>query len=148
MRNGHSARARRLVALSAVALLSSTACNIRHELVLPETPGVIDPGAVDGPTGANGLRIGALGALKLQTGSGESLWQLGGLLADEWRSSSSNAATNDIDRRSTANDNASLTVAYSNIQQARGYFRDALDAMNADLPQRWTQIGELYFGLA
>jgi hypothetical protein len=39
------------------------------ELVDPQAPTVIDQGAVDGPTGANGLRVGALGAFKMQTGS-------------------------------------------------------------------------------
>ena len=58
----------------AVAALLSTGCNLRHELVAPQNPGVIDEGAASGPTSANGLRIGALGALKLQTGSGETLW--------------------------------------------------------------------------
>src|SRR5262245_60554660 len=83
------------LAVGAAALLG---CNLRHELVAPENNGaIIDEDAASGPTGANGIRIGALGALRLQTGggSGETFWQLGGLLADEWKSSSANAATNE-----------------------------------------------------
>src|SRR5262249_9066246 len=63
-------------------------CNLRHELVAPQTPGVIDDAALAGPTGANGLRLGALAELKRQTAAGETLWQLGGLLSDEWKSAS------------------------------------------------------------
>jgi len=124
------------------------ACNLRHELVAPQTPGVIDDAALAGPTGANGLRLGALAELKRQTGSGGTLWQLGGLLADEWKSASASAATNEIDQRSVSTSNASVTAAYNGIQQARGYFRDAITAMLAYRPDYKNQIGELYLGLA
>jgi starch-binding outer membrane protein, SusD/RagB family len=149
MRHGIAARARwtRAAGTLGVASLLFSACNLRHELVAPATPGVIDDNAAAGPTGASGLRIGAIGSLKLQTGSGETLWQLGGLLADEWKSSNSAAATNEIDRRAVTTSNASVTAAYNNIQQSRGYFRDAIAAMNRYLPDNKSQIGELYFGL-
>jgi hypothetical protein len=123
-------------------------CNLRHELVAPQTPGVIDDGALAGPTGANGLRLGALAELKRQTAAGETLWQLGGLLADEWKSSSGSAATNEIDQRSVSTSNASVTAAYNGTQQARGYFRDALNGMTSYRPDYKNQIGELYLGLA
>jgi hypothetical protein len=125
-------------------------CNLRHELVAPEHTGsIIDEDAARGPTGANGIRIGALGSLRLQTGggSGETFWQLGGLLTDEWKSSSANAATNEIDRRSVSTNNASLTAAYNSIQQARGHFRDAIIAMETDRPYDPAWRGELYLGL-
>ena len=141
-----SVRVRALVASTLVLL----GCNLRHELVSPEYTGaVIDEEAASGPTGANGIRIGALGALRLQTGggSGETFWQLGGLLADEWKSSSAGVATNEIDRRSVSTSNASLTAAYNSIQQARGYFRDAIAAMEKYRPYAPAWRGELYFGL-
>jgi hypothetical protein len=125
-------------------------CNLRHELVAPEHTGsIIDEDAVRGPTGANGIRIGALGSLRLQTGggSGETFWQLGGLLTDEWKSSSANASTNEIDRRSVSTNNASLTAAYNSIQQARGHFRDAIIVMETDRPYDPAWRGELYLGL-
>lgn len=37
--------------------------------------------------------------------------------------------------------------AYNNIQQSRGFFRDAIAAMNTYLPDNKSQIGELYVGL-
>src|SRR5262245_63330968 len=124
MRHAMISRARWMTGAALVAPLMLAACNPRDELVDPQAPTVIDQGAVDGPTGANGLRVGTLGAFKMQTGSGETLWQLGGLLADEWKSSNTSAATNEIDRRSISTSNASLTTAYAGIQQARGYFRN------------------------
>jgi len=150
MRRAMISRARWIAAAVVVAPLVATACNPRDELVDPQAPTVIDQGAVDGPTGANGLRVGALGAFKMQTGSGETLWQLGGLLADEWKSSNTSAATNEIDRRSISTSNSSLTTAYTGIQQARGYFRNAIDAMVQWVPDdsiAKSRIGELYFGL-
>jgi hypothetical protein len=133
-----------------IATVVQIGCNLRHDLVSPEITGaIIDEEAASGPTGANGIRIGALGALRLQTGggTGETLWQLGGLLADEWKTSSSAVATNEIDRRSVSTSNASLTAAYNSIQQARGYFRDAIVAMETYRPYDPAWRGELYFGL-
>jgi hypothetical protein len=141
-----SARSGVLVACGAALV----GCNLRHELVSPEHTGsIIDEDAASGPTGANGIRIGALGSLRLQTGggSGETFWQLGGLLADEWKSSSGSVATNEIDRRSVSTSNASLTAAYNSIQQARGHFRDAIVAMETYRPYDPAWRGELYLGL-
>src|SRR5438045_1779446 len=151
MRRAMIVRARWIAGAAAcIAPLVVNGCSPRDELLDPQTPTIIDQGAVDGPTGANGLRVGALGAFKMQTGSGETLWQLGGLLTDEWKSSNSAAATNEIDRRSISTSNASLTTAYTGIQQARGYFRDAIKAMVTWVPDdsiARSRIGELYFGL-
>jgi starch-binding outer membrane protein, SusD/RagB family len=137
-----------VVVAGLLCALPLSACNLRHELVAPQTPGVIDDAALAGPTGANGLRLGALAELKRQTAAGETLWQLGGLLADEWKSSSGSAATNEIDQRSISTSNASVTAAYNGIQQARGYFNDALNGMTTYRPDYKNQIGELYLGLA
>jgi len=151
MRRAMMSRARwTTAAAAAIVPLLVTSCSPKDELLDPQTPTVIDQGAVDGPTGANGLRVGALGAFKMQTGSGETLWQLGGLLGDEWKSSNSSAATNEIDRRSISTSNTGLTTAYTGIQQARGYFRNAIDAMKQWVPDdsiARSRIGELYFGL-
>src|SRR5205814_4877728 len=87
------------------------------------------------------------GGRKLQTGSGESLWQLSGLLADEWKSASTNPATNEIDQRAISTNNASVTAAYNGAQQTRGYFRDAISAMAQYRPYDPAWRGELYFGL-
>jgi hypothetical protein len=57
------------------------------------------------------------------------------------------AATDEIDRRAVTSSNASVTIAYNNIQQSRGYFRDAIVAMKTYLPDNVSQLGELYFGL-
>jgi hypothetical protein len=152
MRNSTARRARTRLMVggsTVITALFAGACNLHQDLVSPETPGVIDPGAViaAGPTGASGLRVGALGALKLQTGSGETLWQLGGLLTDEWASASTSAATNEIDKRTVSTNNPSVTAAYNNIQQTRGYFRDAIKAMKTYRPDYLGQLGELYLGL-
>lgn len=150
MRRAMISRARWITGAALIAPLVIAACNPRDELVDPQAPTVIDQGAVDGPTGANGLRVGALGAFKLQTGSGETFWQLSGLLGDEWKSSNAAAATNEIDRRAISTTNTSLTNAYTGIQQARGYFRNAIAAMVQWVPSdsvARSRIGELYFGL-
>ena len=44
----------------ALCALFAGACNLRHELVAPQIPNIIDEGQTAGPTGANGLRVGAL----------------------------------------------------------------------------------------
>ena len=68
MRRAMISRARWITgAVAALAPLTFSACNPREELLDPQAPTVIDQGAVDGPTGANGRRVGALGAFKMQT---------------------------------------------------------------------------------
>jgi len=127
--------------------IAATACNFKDELLEPQNPGLIDPGQVNSADAADALRIGALGSLKSQMGGGETMWLFGGLLTDEWKSADTFLQRNETDQRVVQTNNGTFAGTLSGIQQARGYIRDALESMGKYLPDRKTDIGELYFAL-
>jgi len=141
-------RARWAVATALLLALPVTACNdIKDELLDPQNPGLIDPTQVNSADAADALRIGALGQLKSNTAGGETLWLYGGLITDEWKSSDTFLQRNETDQRTIQTNNANISSAYSGIQQARGYIRDAIEQMTKYLPDAKGNIGELYFAL-
>lgn len=140
-------RARWAVAAGLLSLVPAAACNIKDELLAPQNPGLIDPSNVNSPDAADALRIGALGQLKSTTAGGETLWLYGGLITDEWKSSDTFLQRNETDQRAIQTNNANIASAYAGIQQARGFIRDAIEAMTKYLPDEKGEIGELYFAL-
>src|SRR5215510_11872586 len=91
VKNGRAVVAALTVLASASAM---SACDkMRTSLLEAQDPDIIDPASVESPNGANAVRLGALNRLRLMTvGNGnagsEGTWLLGGLLADEWSTSS------------------------------------------------------------
>ena len=134
---------------------SSTAgCDVKQELLSPQQPGVIGPDDVNGAgaTGANALCVGALGRL--------TNWSAGGggvnspnviifadLLADVWKSSDTFSQHNETDQRVIQTNNSVLATAYSDITRSRGYFRSAIEALKAFLPDTTYKQAEMYFAL-
>lgn len=143
----YRARCAAAVAVMLVAPLGMNACNFKDELLEPQNPGLIDPSQVNSPDAADALRIGALGTLKSQTGGGETFWLYGGLLTDEWKSADTFLQRNETDQRVIQTNNANIGSAYSGIQQARGFLRDAIEQMTKYLPDQQGNIGELYLAL-
>jgi hypothetical protein len=135
-------------ALLAGPLLLS-GCDVKQELLAPQQPQVIGPGDVQGATGAKALRIGALGQLQRITGGGnnnqENLWNLVGLMTDEFKSGDTFSQRNEIDQRNILSNNGVLQAEYQRIQQTRGYARDAFTALSTALPDSTGYIGEMSF---
>jgi len=135
-------------------------CNVKHELLEPQNPGVIDPSAVGSPTAALALRVGALSRYKqLTNASGnEALWEYSGTLADEYKNADFLTDRVDIDRRSIDPANGIVsgqTALYATVTQARGFVRDAINAMQTFLPdsaalrgELWAELGFLEMSLA
>jgi hypothetical protein len=134
--------------LTVAALLAATtlvACDrVKHELLEPQNPGLVDPSAVGSPTAALALRVGAIGRYK-QVQSGESIWQMGGTLADEYKNADFEAGRINADQRLT---DAAVSWNYNGVTQARGFVRDAIKAMIEFNPDSTGLIGELYAELA
>src|SRR6185503_16094368 len=138
-------RARWTIALGALAVGAVTGCDrVKTELLAPQNPGLVDPGAVQSPTAALALRIGALGRYK-QVQSGESIWQYGGTLADEYKNADFEAGRINADMRRT---DPLVAWNYSGVTQSRGFIRDAISAMKTYVPDSTALIGELYMELA
>src|SRR5262245_2405656 len=132
-----------------LACLATTAvaagCDrVKHELLEPQNPGLVDPSAVGSPTAALALRVGALGRYK-QVQSGESIWQYGGTLADEFKNADFEAGGINADMRLT---DVSVSWNYNGVTQSRGFVRDAISAMHKYNPDSTALIDQWYLDLA
>src|SRR5690349_9304862 len=90
--------------VGAAALLPVlTGCDLKQSLLSPQQPGVIGPTSVTTPTGAEALRIGALGSFKGWVAGGganfANLPMMSDLLTDVWISGDTQSQHNETDQR-------------------------------------------------
>ena len=152
MRRYHiiAARVRAAVAVSAVALIPMLgACgDVKDTLLEAVDPDIIPPAAANSPEGALALYNGALTRLKTitsGTGGEGSTWLFGGLLADEWSTSSTFVQNDETDQRSIQLNNSTVTTMFRQLARARTSVRDALYYMRIWRETETTRIAELYF---
>lgn len=116
---------RRHARLAAVAIagLLIGACASPDTILSVQDPDIINPADVQSPAGANAVRLGAIARLNSATtgapAGGEGIIQLGGMLADEWRSGDTFIDRDEIDRRDTRRENTFLLGATRLIHRAR-----------------------------
>src|SRR5437867_13223630 len=138
-------RARWAAVAAVIAVAVVAGCDrVKSELLQPQNPGLVDPSAVTSPTAALALRVGALGRFK-QVQSGESIWEYGGVLADEYKNADFEAGRINADMRRT---DPLVSWNYAAVTQSRGFVRDAITAMRQFNPDSTALIGELYMELA
>ena len=132
------------LALATAAALA--ACDtVKTNLLEATNPTIIDPGSVQSAPGAVAVRNGALSRLRTATADGESTWLFGGLLVDEWATSSTFVQNDETDQRSIQLNNATITT------ELRALYRVITDANQAiALLQKWrptptSDVGEMYF---
>lgn len=142
----------RLTAVGAVAIVLTLVggCNPKDILLSPQQPGVIGPGSVTTPTGAEALRIGALASFKTWFAGGgvnfSNLPMMSDLLTDVWGSGDTQSQHNETDARTVQSSNGVLAGAYTSAQQARGFSLTAIAALRTYVtPPPAASIGELYF---
>jgi len=134
------------VATAAAVVLAATGCNLKDTLLEPQNPGIIDESAVNSPSAALALKVGAIGRLKnLVNCGGECLWEEGGHLADEFKNSDFQPTRQDVDQRTMTISNTILS--YNGVTTIRGFLRTAIDKMREFLPNNTADIAELYMGL-
>lgn len=134
-----------MAATLAAVFLVAGCDRIKTELLAPQNPGIVDPSAVSNPSAALALRVGAIGRYK-QVNTGESIWEMGGTLADEYKNADFEATRISADQRLT--DPATHNWNYGPVTQSRGYVRDAIASMKAFTPDSSSLIGEMYMELA
>src|SRR5690349_18888252 len=130
------------------AAIAIAGCDrVKAELLAPQNPGLVDPTAINSPTAALALRVGALGRYKqLTNGNGnESIWQYAGTLADEFKNADFANYRIGADQRAT---DATVSWNYAATTQSRGFVRDAIVAMKTYNPDSSAMIAELYAELA
>src|SRR5678815_5112273 len=95
------------LALTAVAGLA--ACDtVKTNLLEAVNPDIINPSSVQSAAGATAVKNGALARLRTATADGESTWMFGGLLVDEWATSSTFVQNQETDQRSIQLNNGTV----------------------------------------
>ena len=141
------ARAALLGASLALAGFGAAACT--NDLLKATDPDLITPSDLDTPEGANALRIGALQRWRFSTGGDntngqESTWLTGGLLADEWGTSSTFVQNDELDERQIKLDNATVTFDFRKLERVRTAVNQALPLEYKWNPTDKVNIAELY----
>ncbi len=137
-------------ARGATALLLGIALTAGCGLLDTQQPNVIDPNKLDTPDAAESLRLGALADFTFVkdgdgTQSQDGLILVAGLLADEFVHSTTPPSEQEIDQRTTALVNPSLSDVYFNLHKARAGAERAADALQRLLvfPDSTTEIAEM-----
>jgi len=142
-------RVRAAAGVAAVALIPLVgACNAKDTLLEATDPDLIPTSAANSPEGALGLYNGALARLKtISTGTGGegSTWLFGGLLADEWSTSSTFVQNDETDQRSIMVNNSTVTTMFRNLARARQSANEAIRMMNIWRETEKSRIAEMYF---
>src|SRR5690348_2720797 len=142
------ALARAVLLGSTMALVTlGTAC--QDSLLNAPDPDLITPSDLDTPEGASALRIGALQRWRFATGGDnsngqESTWLTGGLLADEWGTSSTFVQNDELDERQVKLNNSTVTFDFRKLERVRTAVDQALPAMKKWRPTETVNIAELY----
>jgi hypothetical protein len=131
------------------------ACNSKETLLEAVDPDVIDPNDINSSEGALALYVGALGRLRQATGGssvatgGEgSSWLFGGLLADEWSTSSTFVQNDETDERTIQTSNSTVEGMFRDLARTRTSATQAIRVMKEFRDTEVAKIAELYFARA
>ena len=131
--------------LLAVVWMVSAACSsLTDSLLEANDPDLIPPGATKSPEGALGLANGALDTFRSITAGSESTWLFGGLLADEWSTSSTFPQNDETDQRRIQTNNSQVTGMLYRLYRARTRAAEAITALNKYNPTQRAVIAEMY----
>ena len=143
------------VAIAALPLLGGVAACNKNDLLEAVDPDVIDPNDINSAEGALALYVGALGRLRQATGgtsvgSGAegSSWLFGGLLADEWSTSSTFVQNDETDERTIQTSNSTVEGMFRDLARARTSATQAIKSMKEFRETEVAKIAELYFARA
>jgi hypothetical protein len=130
--------------LSAAAVLA--ACDtVKTNLLEAINPSIIDPSSVQSAAGATAVRNGALSRLRTATADGESSWMFGGLLVDEWATSSTFVQNQETDQRSIQLNNSTVTTELRALYRVITDANQAVALLNKYKPSPVSDIAEMYF---
>ena len=133
---------RRVGTAVAAALLG--ACSTDTLLQAPD-PDLVTPETVTSAEGANAVYVGALDRFRNVTGGAESSWLFGGLLADEWSTSSTFIQNDETDQRRIQENNSSVTGQFRNLNRVRTATNQAIGGLATFSPTRVAERAEMYF---
>jgi starch-binding outer membrane protein, SusD/RagB family len=132
-------------AVAVLALAFAGACSEANERLLQVTdPDIINPADAQSPEGATAVANGVISTFASITGGGESTWMFGGLLADEWSTSSTFIQNDETDQRSVQEFNSSVTNMLRQLYRTRTRADQAIALLNEFTPTNRALIAEMY----
>ena len=131
--------------LAAAGLLAIAACDLTDSLLEVKDPDIINPDDVQNAEGAIALANGALDFFRNTTGGNESTWLFGGLLADEWSTSSTFVQNDETDQRKVQTNNSSITGMFRDLGRTRLGANLAIRGLKQYSPDPPRRIAEVYF---
>jgi starch-binding outer membrane protein, SusD/RagB family len=131
--------------LAAASLLAIAACDLTDSLLEVKDPDIINPDDVQSAEGAIALANGALDFFRNTTGGAESTWLFGGLLADEWSTSSTFVQNDETDQRRIPTNNSIITTMFRDLARTRLGANLAIRGLKQYAPDPPRRIAEVYF---
>lgn len=147
MHNAFRFGGRAVTALAAVTLLAGAAAcsSVTDSILEVEDPDLILPNNVNSLPGARAVANGALGRFLSMTAANEGTWLYGGLLTDEWTTSSTFIQNDETDQRKVQLLNTQVTGFYRNINRVRTAANQAIPLLQKFDSTNRVLIAEMYF---
>jgi hypothetical protein len=147
MRNAFRFGGRATWTLATGALLAvSPACSsVTDSLLEVEDPDLIMPTNVNSLPGARAVANGALGRFRSATAGSEGTWMYGGLLTDEWTTSSTFIQNDETDQRKVQLLNTQVTNFYRNTNRVRTAANQAIPLLQEFDSTNKALRAEMYF---
>jgi hypothetical protein len=131
------------VVIAALLVVSPPAA---HDSILEvEDPDLILPSNVNSLTGARAVANGAIGRFINITAGAEGTWLYGGLLTDEWSTSSTFIQNDETDQRKVQLLNTQVTSWFRNINRVRTAANQAIPLLQQYDSTNKALIAEMYF---
>lgn len=132
--------------LLGVAFAALGACgSVTDSLLDVEDPDLIMPENARSAPGALAVANGALGRLRNITAGSESTWLFGGLLADEWGTSSTFIQNDETDWRKILDNNSQVQGMLRRLYQVRTAANQAVALLNEFDKAKTALIAEMHF---
>jgi len=131
---------------AAALLAASPACSgVTDSLLEIEDPDLIMPGNVNSLPGARAVAAGAIGRFIGLTAGNEGSWLYGGLLTDEWTTSSTFIQNDETDQRKIQLLNTQVTGFYRGMNRVRTAANQAIPLLQEFDSTNKALIAEMYF---
>ncbi len=131
--------------LGAALAIVASCSSVTDSLLEVTDPDLINPENTNSSAGALAVANGALGRLSDVTVGQESTWLFGGLLADEWGTSSTFIQNDEADWRKVQANNGSINNQSRRLYRVRTAANQAIALLKQFEPTRTALRGEMYF---
>jgi hypothetical protein len=126
--------------------MAAVGCDsVTDSLLEVADPDLILPSNARSDAGAVAVANGALGRLRSVTAGSESTWMFGGLLADEWGTSSTFIQNDEADWRKIQDNNGSVQGQLRALYRVRTAANQAIALLTEFSPTRTALRAEMYF---